>query len=238
MIRSLALLILFASSVAAQTPSSPPKITFATKPVLVKPVERQASVGELVRLVSDSPESVWSVSPESPGGDIEPGLGGKAFFSAEKPGRYVLVNSVGKLPVAWVVVAVGGAKPPVKPDDPKPDSPVADPVTEAIRKAYETDAGKPYEKKQWAANLAGVWAAGVDHAANEKVTTPKQLIAQIRSVIGKELLPDNLSETRKAIGGETARLFPSPDEPLTAGSRKSAAALFMKISKTLEELSK
>jgi hypothetical protein len=71
------------------------------------------------------------------------------------------------------------------------------------------------------------------------VTTAGQLLDTIRKEgAEKQLASDQLTGTRKAIGGLVGKLFPATDTAMTPDNRKQAATLFAAISKTLDEVSK
>jgi hypothetical protein len=231
---TLILCSLFSPSQTATTP----KITFAMKPESIRPTEQASRVGELVRLVSNSPKGRWEISPESPGGDLEPGVDGKALFSAEKAGRYFLINYVGDAPAAWVVITVGGAVPP---PDPKPIDPIVppqpDPTATAIRDSFMKDSGDPKVKRADALSLAALWEEGVKLCDDKKVATAGQLVDRLRNA-SNTLAKDRLPQTRKSIADATAKLFGKPEAELNDSNRKAARELFAMFATTLEELSK
>jgi hypothetical protein len=226
-----------------QPPSGPPKVAEVVTPAASKPEEFTARVGQLKRLSSPDPAAKWELSPGTSGADLSPDGKGGCVFSAERPGRYTVACYTSG-PIAWVTIVVGGVTPPPSPGPaPEPPAPTpepaTDPVGDAIRTAFANDSGKPYEKKQHAATLSGVWAAAAEFAGNTRVTTAGQLLDTIRKEgAEKQLAPDQLTGTRKAVGGLVGKLFPATDTPMTADNRKQAATLFTAISKALDEVSK
>jgi hypothetical protein len=235
--RALILVFTLAPSLAAQSPA-PPKVAEVLPSVPTKPEEFTARVGQLKRLSSADPKAKWELAAGTAGAELLSDGKGGCVFSAERAGRYTLVCYLDG-PCQWVTIVVGDAAPNPSPTPPKPEptpKPEVDSVAESIREAYARDTGKPYEKKQWAAALAGVWLAGVKHASNDRVATAGQLVTQIRGVVGNELKPEQLAETRKAIGADLAKLFGNPDANLTPEMRTDAAKLFAKFAKTLEEI--
>jgi hypothetical protein len=229
------------------SPSGPPKIAEVVVPAAVKPEEFSARVGQLKRLSSPDAAARWEIVGGTVGADLVADGKGNCSFSAERSGRYTLACYTSG-PIAWVVIVVGDSRPTPGPTPPVPTPPVpeptptpADPVADSIRAAFVADPGKPYEKQQWAATLAGVWSAGADYAAEPTpgVTTTGQLVERIRSVaVAKQLSPSQLPKTRAEIARLTAAQFGTTDTPLTPETRKAAATLFTAISKALSEVSK
>jgi hypothetical protein len=224
----------------AQT-TTPPKVAEVVAPAATKAEEFTARVGQLKRFASTDPKAKWELAASSQGADLTADGKGGCIFCAERIGVYTLICYTDG-PVQWVQITVGAAPTPTPTPTPTPPKPIEPPppfdtVAEGIRKAFEQDSGKPYEKKQWAAVLAGVWMAGAEHAANPKVKTVKQLVEEIRNEVGTQLQPNQLAESRKAIGAELQKLLASPDNDLSPDRRKQAADLFNRFAKTLETLS-
>jgi hypothetical protein len=232
-----------ASPALAQSPTAPPKITFGSRPEGVKPTEQQARVGELVRLVSSSPKGRWELSPDAVGADLEPGTDGKAYFTADRAGRYLAVNFVGESPAAWVVIVVGGAKPvdPPKPDpDPvKPDPPKPQPSALAKRlgDAITADGGLNDPNRQAINALAALVAEAKEYAAKPEITTASQfvgVIAKASQTIAKDAIPT----TRKLLITELRTLIGDSDFTLTAAKRDEIRQALTRLETALQEVTR
>lgn len=159
----------------------------------------------------------------------------KTYVVSGKPGSYrIIAISASKDSPLWgeaTFVLAGDDKPTPPPLPPVPPPP--DVLLAKLQSAYTADAS--VGKRGQLVNLIGLYSAAADYAADDKVTTLKVLLENIRKVGGDLLQPNALVEVRRIISTEiVACIGPPGDTPLDAETRAKAAACFNRISKALQ----
>lgn len=159
----------------------------------------------------------------------------KAQDEARKAGESILSDLRAAIDVLNKKLADLGVGP-VMPPDPKPLPPdPADPLSTAIRVAYDADAGP--KKAEQAKVLSELYRQAADLANDPNVTTAAQLMNRLRSAAGA-LSITGLEAVRKLIAAEcAAQLGTDPDAAITADTRAKAKALFLRIHTILKGLS-
>jgi hypothetical protein len=240
----LILFVALAGTAFGQSPTAPPKITFAARPDGVKPTEQQARVGELVRLVSSSPKGRWELSPDAVGADLEPGTDGKAYFTADRAGRYLCVNFVGDSPAAWVVIVVGGAKPvdppkpdpdPVKPVDPPKPQPSA--LAKRLGEAVAADGGLNDPNRQALNALSALVAESKEYTMKPEIATASQFVSVIATA-SRTIAKDAIPATRKLLITELRTLIGDSDFTLTSAKRDEIRQALTRLETALQEVTK
>lgn len=118
--------VMLALFVSAAVYAAPPTVTSVPAPVPPAWTEFKASAGRQLILAVGDKAAKWTLADD--GAQLTPDSAGKsAVFSADKPGSYKLLVTVGD-ETTRVVVVVGGVVP-VPDPKPKPIDPVPVPVT-------------------------------------------------------------------------------------------------------------
>lgn len=187
-------------------------------------VEIKAPKGRILRL-SAEPASKWLLIDEDLGADLLSAEGGKiADFASATDGRFkVIVTGPDGTPSRLVVV-VGGA-----PIPPKPDA-----LVEKLRAAVDADQSPDRAEK--VKLLAAQYGEFAKQARDTGNATPKQLIALCRGTT-VELIGTALVGVRQALADELAAILPIIDAPFTDAQREATAALFERFSTILKDLS-
>lgn len=121
---------------------------------------------------------------------------------------------------------------PVNPPKPKSE------LTKRLKDAYDTDDGKPYEKKKDLENLAELYNQGATKFCDDTdIKTVGELRDMLRAAIST-LADDRLSNLRKEISKVLGTVWKSTDQELTPELRKETKQLFLSLSTSLMEIAK
>lgn len=159
--------------------------------------------------------------------------------TASRPGKFrvVCVTAKGDVPsgvVEFVVtVEPDGPDPPAPPTPPPEPEPV-DPLQRTIREALTSDPGDPAKKREYAAALAGFYAAMAKHVAADQVATVGDLLSDYRSAIPAVLPEGAIPGTREACGKAVAAVAGDDAErAIDAGLKSKLTDLFTRLSAAL-----
>jgi hypothetical protein len=158
--------------------------------------------------------------------------------TAARPGKYrvVCVTAKGDVPseiVEFVVtVEVDGPDPP-GPGPPEP----ADPLARRVREAFQKDPGEAPKKREYAAALAGFYAAMAKHVQADQVATVGDLLSDYRAAV-PAVLPDGaIPGTRQVCGEATAATAGTdPDRKIDAPLKSKFVDLFTRLASALDAL--
>lgn len=205
-------------------------------PAVSLPAEVKAKPGRLVRLEAQTDGKLvrWAMASED--ADLIPFPDGRvAIFSAERPGRYLVLawTAAGDVPseAARCVVVVGEPAPP--PGPPQPPAP-ADPLAEALQSAYVRE--NPADRGSLAGMLASVYRSGAADAAS--APTWGALFDGMAHKAAGLGVNGRLMAVQTAVREELARLaLPTDrDATLDAAGRALASQAFTRVAVALEGL--
>jgi hypothetical protein len=232
---ALALLFLtIASTHADDIPPGPPApITLSLElPELVK-----GELGRVIRIQPKTPIKVVRYRSTSPDLLLLPTeiLATKtdAVVIGIKPGRYRLE--------AWACLGeqlsdvVGVEIDIVEPAPIVPPTPPDESLLVRLQPAYTADQSPTKAKSK--NTLIKLYLQMSQHCSDADITTAAQLVAVLRDAAKALLSPDDLKACRSILGEYLNASLPTdPTNQLTADSRRTMAALFNRVAKTLESI--
>jgi hypothetical protein len=164
-----------------------------------------------------------------------------ALATSCRPGVYRVhaVTAKADVPseiVEFRVTVEGDAPPPGPGPGPGPTPPPepTDPIARRIREALAADPGTPAQKREWAAALAGFYAAMAKHVAADQTATVGDLLADYRNAIPAVLPADAIAGTRRLAGQEVAAIAgEDPERKIDQPLKTKLVDLFTRLASAL-----
>lgn len=244
--RRIALLILILLTFPANAPADPPAVTPVPAPEPEKWVKIDAPAGRLF-VLSAEPASKWRiVSRPANVADLRVFENGKYAALVGQSGTTCQMTVTGPSgDVAQIELAFGPQPPGPGPGPPEP----MDSLKTRVKAAFDADPVQLDKRRQQAKDLAALYrqlakvsSDATITTAGDLVTTAQKSAKEMVDIVERDKSGAIVKVTRVLVGirdevvsKELGLIFPE-DGPLTESQRTSAADLFTRLAKILDEL--
>lgn len=224
--------------------ADPPAVVPVPPPEPEKWVKIDAPAGKLF-VLSAEPASKWRIVSKANAADLRVFENGKYAAVVGQAGTTCQMTVTGPSgDVAQIELAFGG-----QPPGPGPKPPDMDPLKDRVKAAFDADPVQLDKRRQQAKDLAALYRQLAKTAADATITSAGDLIAtaqksakEMVDIVERDKSGAIVKVTRVLVGirdevvsKELGLIFPE-DAPLTDTQRTSAADLFTRLAKILDEL--